>query len=102
MNVAKRRRFLSPRWISELVWDSESEEDTAASSETTSEDEGCFQNEPAVSPATGPPDIQWSSVRQFDRHKCFLIVFRLDQISSGHRPLALRQLSFTPLQGGPG
>ena len=71
MNVAKRRRFLSPNWFSELVWDSGSEEDTAESSEATSEDEEGLQNEPAVSPATGPPDIQWSSVQDFDRDKCF-------------------------------
>jgi hypothetical protein len=49
MIVAKRRRFLSPSRISELVWDSESEEDTVASSETTSEDEGGLQDEPGVS-----------------------------------------------------
>jgi hypothetical protein len=71
MSVVERRRFLSRSRISELVWDSESEEDTAASSKTTSEDEGGLQNEPVVSPATGPPDIQWSSVQQFDREKCF-------------------------------
>ena len=45
---AKRSRFLSPNRISELVWDSESEEDTAAS-DSTSEDEGGFQDEPGVS-----------------------------------------------------
>ena len=32
-----------------MVWDSESEEDTSASSETTSEDEGDLQDEPGVS-----------------------------------------------------
>jgi len=46
MSASKRRRFLSPSRISELVWDSESEEDTAASSESTSEDEGGLQDEP--------------------------------------------------------
>ena len=49
MSVAKRRRFLSPSWISKLVWDSESEEDTAASSKTMSEDKGGLQDEPGVS-----------------------------------------------------
>jgi len=49
MSVSKKCRFLSPSRISELVWDSESEEDTAASSETTSEDEEGFQDEPGVS-----------------------------------------------------
>jgi hypothetical protein len=32
-----------------MVWDSESEEDTVASSESTSEDEGGLQDEPGVS-----------------------------------------------------
>jgi hypothetical protein len=41
-------RFLSPNRISELVWNSESE-DSAASSDTTSEDKGGFQDEPGVS-----------------------------------------------------
>ena len=45
---SKKRRFLSPDGISELVWNSESE-DTEASSESTSEDEGDFQDEPGVS-----------------------------------------------------
>jgi len=45
---SQKRRFLSPRRISELVWDSESE-DAAASSDSTSDDEGDFQNEPGVS-----------------------------------------------------
>jgi hypothetical protein len=31
MSVHKRARFLSPNWISELVWDSESEEAGALS-----------------------------------------------------------------------
>ena len=46
--VPKKRRFLSPDRISELVWDSGSE-DTAASSDSTSEDEGGFQDKPGVS-----------------------------------------------------
>ena len=45
---SQKRRFLSRNRISELVWDSESEE-TSASSESTSEDEGCFRDEPGVS-----------------------------------------------------
>jgi hypothetical protein len=44
----QKRRFLSPSRISELVWDSESE-DAATSSESTSDDEGIFQDEPGVS-----------------------------------------------------
>jgi hypothetical protein len=46
--VSKKRRFLSPKHIHELVWDSESEE-AAASSESTSEEAGGFQDEPGVS-----------------------------------------------------
>ena len=49
MSAPKRHRFLSPTQISEMVWDSESEEDTAASSESTSEDEGGLQDKPGVS-----------------------------------------------------
>ena len=48
MSGAKKPRFLSPNRISELVWDSESEEDTA-SSDSTSEDEGGLEDEPGVS-----------------------------------------------------
>ena len=47
MSEPKRHRFLSHDQISELVWDSGSE-DTAASSETTSEDEGGLQDVPEV------------------------------------------------------
>jgi hypothetical protein len=46
--TSKKCRFLSPNRISELVWDSESE-DTVASSASMSEDEGGFQDEPGVS-----------------------------------------------------
>jgi len=46
--ASKKRRFLSPDGISELVWNSESE-DTEASSDSMSEDEGGFQDEPGVS-----------------------------------------------------
>ena len=46
--ASKKRRFLSPNRISELVWDSGSE-GTAASSDSTSEDKGGFQDEPGVS-----------------------------------------------------
>src|SRR5215510_12576011 len=45
---SQKRRFLSPSRISELVWDSESEE-SAASSDSTSDEEGGFQDEPGVS-----------------------------------------------------
>ena len=44
----KKQRFLSPDQISELVWNSKSE-DTEASSDSTSEDEGGFQDEPGAS-----------------------------------------------------
>jgi hypothetical protein len=40
---------MSQTEISEMVWDSESEEDTAASSETTSEEEGGLQDDPGIS-----------------------------------------------------
>jgi len=45
--VSKKRRFLSPERIHELVWDSGSEE-TAASNDSTSEEGGGFQDEPGV------------------------------------------------------
>ena len=49
MNGApKKRRFLSPDGISKLMRNGESE-DTEASSDSTSEDEGGFQDEPGVS-----------------------------------------------------
>jgi hypothetical protein len=46
--VSHKRRFLSPSRISELVWDSESE-DVAGSTDSTSDDDGGFQDEPGVS-----------------------------------------------------
>jgi hypothetical protein len=46
--VSKKRRFLSQNQISELVWDSGSE-DAATSSDSMSEDEGDFHDEPGVS-----------------------------------------------------
>jgi hypothetical protein len=46
--VSKTWRFLSPKRIHELVWDSGSEE-TAASSNSMSEEEGGFEDEPGVS-----------------------------------------------------
>jgi len=46
--VSKKQRFLSPNRNSELVWNSGSEE-TVASCDSTSEDEGGFQDEPGVS-----------------------------------------------------
>jgi len=46
--ASKKRRFLSPDGISELVWNSENE-DTEASSDSTFEDKGGFQDEPGVS-----------------------------------------------------
>jgi hypothetical protein len=47
-SAAKKWR-LSPDQISQLVWDSRSEEETTASSDITSEDEGGFEDEPGVS-----------------------------------------------------
>jgi len=44
---AKRQRFLFPNRVSELVWDSESED--TAGSESTSEDERGSQDEPGLS-----------------------------------------------------
>ena len=49
MSAPKRRRFLSPTKISEMVRESESEGDTVASSVSTSEDEGGLQDKPGVS-----------------------------------------------------
>ena len=45
---AKTARFLSPNWISELVWDSESDK-AGAPSDSISEDEGGFEDELGVS-----------------------------------------------------
>jgi len=45
---SQKRRFLSPSRISELVWDGEGE-DTVTSSDSMSDDEGGFQDEPGVS-----------------------------------------------------
>jgi hypothetical protein len=47
-SASKKRGFLYPDGISKLVWNSESE-DTEASSDSTSEDEGDFQEETGVS-----------------------------------------------------
>jgi len=44
----QKRRFLSQNRISELVWDSESDK-TSVSSDSISEDEGGFQDEPEMS-----------------------------------------------------
>jgi len=49
MSGASKKQRLSPSQISELVWDSVSEEERAASSDTTSEDKGGFEDEPGVS-----------------------------------------------------
>ena len=45
---AKTARFLPPNQISELVWDSESDEE-GRPGVTISEDEGSFQDEPGMS-----------------------------------------------------
>ena len=93
MSDPKRRRFLSPTQISEMVWDSESEDDTEASSESTSEEEGGLQDKPGVSHLQ--PDCPTSSGQASSTSiepSASLIIFRLDQISSGHYPLALRQV----------
>ena len=44
---AQRARFLSPNHMSELVWDSESDEEGALS-DSNSEEEGHFEGEPCV------------------------------------------------------
>jgi len=49
MSGASKKQRLSPSQISELVWDSGSDEETAASSDTISEDEGGFEGEPGLS-----------------------------------------------------
>jgi len=46
--ASQKRRFLSQNRVSELVWDIESDE-TLASSDSTSEDEGGFRDKPGVS-----------------------------------------------------
>jgi len=49
MSGASKKWRLSPSQISELVWYSGTEEETAASGDTTSEDGGSFKDEPGVS-----------------------------------------------------
>jgi len=44
----KTARFLSQNWVSELVWDSKSDE-AGALSGSISEDEGGYEEEPGVS-----------------------------------------------------
>ena len=46
--LGMKARFLSPNWISELVWDSESEK-AGVPSDSFSENEGGFEDEPGVS-----------------------------------------------------
>ena len=48
MSVPANRRKLSQSAITELLWDSESDE-TSASSISSSEDEGGFEDQPGVS-----------------------------------------------------
>ena len=55
---SQKRRFLPPTEISELVWGS-GIEDTAASSDTTSEDEGGYEDQPGVSHLQ--PELRTSS-----------------------------------------
>jgi hypothetical protein len=83
--ASKKRRFLSPKRIHELVWDSGSEE-TAASSDSTSEKEGGFQDAPGVHTCnltTRHPVVKLPAVRY---QQVPLMVFRLGQVSSGHGP----------------
>jgi hypothetical protein len=47
----KIAKFLSPNWISELVWDSRSDK-PEASSNSIHEGEGGFKDKPGVSPAS--------------------------------------------------
>jgi hypothetical protein len=53
-----RARFLSPNWISELVWDSKSDEEEAPS-DSRCKDKGGFEDKPGVSQLQ--PDRQTSS-----------------------------------------
>ena len=93
---------MSQTEISEMVWDSESEEDTAASSETTSEEEGGLQDDPGIShqqpdrpTSSGQPSSSSISTSASDG-------FRGVEVNSGYGPLALREMSFSPSQGAPG
>ena len=56
--LGRKASFLSPNRISELVWDSESEE-AGASSDSFSEDEGGFEEDPGVPHLQ--PDLPTSS-----------------------------------------
>ena len=69
MSGASKKRGLSPDGISELVWNSESE-DTEASSDSTSEDEGDFQEEPGVSHLHRTAQHPVVKRQQFDLNKC--------------------------------
>jgi hypothetical protein len=69
MRGVSKKRGLSPDWISELVWNIESD-DIEVSSDRTSEDEGDIPEETGVSDLQPDHPTSWSSVQQFDLNKC--------------------------------
>jgi hypothetical protein len=91
MSGESEKSGLSPDGISELVWNSESE-DTEVSSDSTYEDESYFQEEPGVSHLqqdrpTSSGQASSSSIKQVT-----LMVFIVGQVNSEHGPLALREV----------
>jgi hypothetical protein len=89
--ASKKGRFLCPYRISKLVWKSKSE-DTEASSNSTSEDEGDFLEEPGVSHLQ--PDRPTSSGQASSSSISTSVsdVFRVGHVNSGHGPLTLREV----------
>jgi malate synthase len=74
-SVSKKRKFLSPNRISELVYDSESE-DAATSSESTSEDKGDFQDEQCYNfHKIQQENTKWTGAVVYMR--CFTVSFSL-------------------------
>jgi hypothetical protein len=98
---AKCRKVLSQTQISELIWDSDSDE-AGASNDSSSEDEEGFEDKPGVSllqpdRPTSIGQISSSSVLQVPLRKRKL--FRVGQVDRytcrlphGRAPLALRQV----------
>ena len=88
---SQKRRFLSPKWISELVWDSESDE-ISASNDSTSEDEGGFRDEPGVSNLQPERPTSSSQVSSTSFATSASDSFQSGQVNGGHGPLALREV----------
>ena len=100
---AKRARFLFPnQMISELVWDSESEE-AGAPSDSFSEDKGGFEDKPGVSclqpdrpTSSGQASSSSLSSSASDEENIFRVGYanrsKYHPFRSGHGPLALTEV----------